>query len=55
MQDGKHTDRAADMAWVASEFDDGLRGRLHQDGVAVMLVGAQDLPEFLGTFMVTGK
>src|SRR5580700_4304355 len=48
MQDGKHTDRAADMAWVASEFDDGLGGGLHQDGVAVTLVGAQDLPEFLG-------
>jgi hypothetical protein len=48
MQDGKHTDRAADMAWVASEFDDGLRGGLHQDGVAITLVGAQDLPQFLG-------
>jgi hypothetical protein len=48
MQDGKHTDRAANMAWVASEFDDGLGGGLHQDGVAVTLVGAQDLPEFLG-------
>ena len=48
MQDGKHTDRAADMARVTCEFDDGLRGGLHQDGVAVTLVGAQDLPEFLG-------
>ena len=36
------------MAWVASEFNDGLGGGLHQDGVAVTLVGAQDLPEFLG-------
>jgi hypothetical protein len=48
MQDGKHADRAADMTWVASEFDDGLGGGLHQDGVTVTLVGAQDLPEFLG-------
>ena len=48
VQDGKHTDRAADMAWVASEFDDGLGGGLHQDGVAVTLVGAQHVPEFLG-------
>jgi hypothetical protein len=48
MQDGKHTNRAADVAWVTSEFDDGLRSGLHQHGVAVTLVGTQDLPEFLG-------
>lgn len=48
MQDGKHTNRAADVAWVASEFDDGLRGGLHEDGVTVPLVRTQDLPEFLG-------
>jgi hypothetical protein len=48
MQDGKHTNRAADVAWVTSEFDDGLRISLHQHGVAVTLVGTQGLPEFLG-------
>src|ERR1019366_8149009 len=53
MQDGKHTDRAADMAWVASEFDDGLRVGLHQDGVAVALVGAQPSRSSSGTVMVT--
>ena len=33
MQDGKHTNRAADVAWVASSrFDDGRRRGLHEDG-----------------------
>jgi hypothetical protein len=48
MQDGKHTNCAANVAWVASEFDNGLRSRLHEDGVTVTLIGTQDLPEFLG-------
>ena len=48
VQDGEHSDRRSDMASVACEFDDGLRGGLHQQGVAVALVGAQRVAEFLG-------
>ncbi len=48
VQDGEHADHATDMAWIAGKFDDGLGGGLHQHGVTVTLVGAQDLPEFLG-------
>jgi hypothetical protein len=48
VQDGKHADRRSDMASVVGEFDDGLRGGLHQEGVAVTLVGAQYVAEFLG-------
>ena len=36
------------MASVASELDDIFGGGLHQEGVAVTLVGAQRVPELLG-------
>ena len=48
VQDGEHADGAADVARVAGEFDDRLGGGLHQDGVAVALVGAQHLAEVFG-------
>jgi hypothetical protein len=48
VQDGEHADRRSDLARIAGEFDDGLRGGFHQQGVAVTLVGAQRVPEFLG-------
>ena len=48
VQDGEHADRRPDMARIAGEFDDGLPGGLHQQGVAVTLVGAQRVAEFLG-------
>ena len=44
VQDGEHADGRSDMASVASELDDGLGGGLHQEGVAVTLVGAQRVP-----------
>ena len=48
VQDGEHADGAADVARIAGQFDDGLGGGLHQQGVAVTLVGAQRVPQFLG-------
>jgi hypothetical protein len=45
-QDGEDADRGSDVAWIAGEFDDGLGGGLHQQGVTVTLVGAQRVPEF---------
>ena len=47
VQDGEHADRRSDMASVAGEFDDAVRSGLHQEGVAVTLVGAQRVAEFL--------
>jgi hypothetical protein len=47
VQDSKHADSAADMAGIAGEFDDGLGDGLHQQGIAVTLVGAQHRAEFL--------
>src|SRR5262245_8678302 len=40
-----HADGAADVAPITAQLDDGLRGRLHQRGVAVALVGAQYLAQ----------
>jgi hypothetical protein len=48
VQDGEHADGTADMAPIAGELDDGLGRDLHQHGVAVALVGAQHVPQFLG-------
>jgi hypothetical protein len=48
VQDGEQADRRSDMASVAGELDDSLGGGLHQQGVAVTLVGAQRVAEFLG-------
>ena len=46
VQDGEHADGATDVARVTGEFDDGVRCRFHQQGIAVALVGAQHVPEF---------
>ena len=43
MQNGQHADGAADIASIAGQLDDGLGRGLHQQGVAVTLVGAQDV------------
>jgi hypothetical protein len=48
VQNGEHVDGRPDMASVASKLEDGLGSGLHQEGVAVTLVGAQRLPELLG-------
>ena len=48
VQDGEHADGTADMAPIACELNDGLGCDLHQHGVAVALVGAQHVPQFLG-------
>lgn len=42
MEHGEHPHLGADMAGVAGELDDRPGGRLHQQGIAVTLVGAQD-------------
>jgi hypothetical protein len=42
MKNRKHADGAADKAGVAGELDDSLGGSLHQQGIAVALVGAQE-------------
>jgi hypothetical protein len=48
MQDGEQANRRADVARVAGKFADGLRGYLHQKGLAVTLVGVRRVAEFLG-------
>ena len=48
VQDGEHADGAAHIARVAGQLDDGLGRRLHQQRVAVLLVGAQRVAQFLG-------
>ena len=45
VQHRHHADGAADVAPITGQLDDGLRGRLHQRGVAVALVGAQRLAQ----------
>mgnify|MGYP006178401063 CR=1 FL=1 len=45
MKHGEHADGGADEARIAGKLDDRLGGRLHQQGVAVALVGAQHRPE----------
>jgi len=41
VEDSQHADGAANEAAVAGELDDGVGGSLHQQGVAVTLVGSQ--------------
>ena len=48
MQDGEHADGGADVSWITGDLDDGVGGGLHRKGVAVALVGAQHVPQFLG-------
>jgi hypothetical protein len=48
VQDGEHADGRADISSVSGEFDDGVGGGLHQQGVAVALVGAKRVAQFLG-------
>ena len=38
VQDGKHPNGTTDEAAIAGEFDDGIGGRFHQQGVAISLV-----------------
>jgi hypothetical protein len=47
VEDDEDANGAANEAAVASEFDDGLGRGLHQQGVAVTLVGAQEFAELL--------
>jgi hypothetical protein len=47
MQDGEHADGGADVSRITGDLDDGFSGDLHQNGVAVALVGTQHIPEFL--------
>ena len=47
VQDGEHADGGADEAGVAGQLDDGLGRCLHQQGVAVTLVGAQQRSQLL--------
>jgi hypothetical protein len=48
MEDGQHAWGAAEEAGVAGNIDDRVRRSLHEQGIAVPLVGAQDLAELLG-------
>ncbi len=48
MQHRQHGDGAADVTWVAREFDDCGGGSLHQHAIAVALMGAQHLAQFGG-------
>jgi hypothetical protein len=47
VEDGEHTNGAADKAAVAGDFNDGHGGGLHQHSIAVTLVGAQNIAKFL--------
>ena len=38
VQDGKHPNGTTDEAAIAGEFVDGIGGRFHQQGVAILLV-----------------
>lgn len=39
MQHRQHPDGAADVTWVAAEFDDRGGGGLHQHAITITLVG----------------
>jgi hypothetical protein len=47
VEDSKHADGAADEAVVVGKRDDGVGRSLHQQGVAVTLVGAQQRSQLL--------
>jgi hypothetical protein len=42
VKNSKNTDRAADKAGISSDVDDRLGRRLHQHGITVTLIGAQE-------------
>jgi hypothetical protein len=44
---GHHANGAAGAAAIAGQLDDGLGRRLHEHGVAVMLIGAQHVAQLL--------
>ena len=48
MQNGKDTDGTADEARIAGNIDDDLGSGLHQQGIAIRLVGAQNLTQLFG-------
>ena len=48
VQNGEHADRRSDVASIAGELDDGVCRGLHEQGVAVALVGAQCVAELMG-------
>jgi len=48
VQHGEHTDGAANEAWITGDVDDRLGRGLHQQGITVTLVGAQNGAQFLG-------
>jgi hypothetical protein len=48
VQNRKDTDGTPHEAVIAGNVDDGLGGGLHQQRIAVTLVGAQDLTQLLG-------
>ena len=43
VENSQHADGAADEAAVVGKLDDGVGRSLHQQGVAITLVGAQQL------------
>src|SRR5262249_18618771 len=47
MENSQYSWGAADEAGVAGNIDDGMRCGLHQEGIAVLLVGAQNVAELL--------
>lgn len=48
VQDGENADGTADITRIARKLDDRLGGGLHQNGIAVTLVGAHHLAQFVG-------
>lgn len=55
VQHGEHPNGTADITRVAGKFDDRFSSRLHQDGIAVALVGAHHRAQFVGHVTVTWK
>jgi hypothetical protein len=48
VQDGEDADGSADEAGIAGDVDNGVGCGLHQQGIAVALVGTQNGAQFLG-------
>jgi len=48
VQHGEHSDGAADVTWIAGEFDDRRGAGLHQHAIAVALIGPQHLAQLGG-------
>src|ERR1700760_2284502 len=45
VKQAKYANGAANVAWITSEFDDGVGGGLHQCGITVALMAAQHLAQ----------